>query len=113
MNAGPEANAEAMNRGPRMAEFQNDFPESPANKNAVTVWMLTAQTIDAETALRWGLISEVTPPEKLQALVDEASIKPVYRVPTKPTRASKQRRLESKTRRSAVKSGRGRPSLGD
>ena len=51
--------------------------------------------------------------ERLQALVDEASIKPVFRVPTRPTRASKQRRLESKARRSEIKSGRGKPGLGD
>ena len=51
--------------------------------------------------------------ERLQALVDEASVKPVFRVPTRPTRASKQRRLESKTRRATIKSGRGRPDLSD
>lgn len=51
--------------------------------------------------------------ERLQALVDEASVKPVFRVPTRPTRASKQRRLESKTRRSTIKSGRGKPDLSD
>lgn len=50
---------------------------------------------------------------RLQALVDEASVAPTYRVPTRPTRASKERRLESKTRRSGVKAGRGKPSLGD
>lgn len=49
--------------------------------------------------------------ERLQAMVDEASIKPVYRVPTCPTRASKERRLQAKTSRSAIKSGRGKPSL--
>jgi ribosome-associated protein len=51
--------------------------------------------------------------ERLQALVDEASIKPVYRVPTRPTRASKERRLEGKAQRSTIKSGRGKPRLGD
>ena len=51
--------------------------------------------------------------ERLQALVDEASIRPVFRVPTKPTRASKERRLEGKTRRSTIKSGRGKPRLTD
>lgn len=50
---------------------------------------------------------------RLQAMVDEASVAPVYRVPTRPTRASKERRLEGKTRRSGIKSGRGKPSLGD
>ena len=51
--------------------------------------------------------------ERLQAMVDEASIKPVYRVPTRPTKASKERRLKAKTTRSAIKSGRGRPSGDD
>ena len=49
--------------------------------------------------------------ERLQALVDEASIKPVYRVPTRPTKASKERRLKAKTTRGSIKSGRGKPSL--
>lgn len=51
--------------------------------------------------------------ERLQALVDEASIKPVFRVPTRPTRASKERRLEGKAKRSTIKSGRGKPGLSD
>ncbi len=51
--------------------------------------------------------------ERLQALVDEASIRPVYRVPTRPTRASKERRLESKAKRATIKSGRGKPGLTD
>lgn len=51
--------------------------------------------------------------QRLQGLVDEASIKPVYRVPTRPTRASKERRLEGKSKRSTIKSGRGKPRLSD
>ena len=51
--------------------------------------------------------------ERLQALVAEASIKPVCRVPTRPTRASKERRLEGKAKRSTIKSGRGKPGLSD
>jgi ribosome-associated protein len=50
---------------------------------------------------------------RLQALVDKASVAPVYRVPTKPTRASKERRLDGKAKRSTIKSGRGRPSGDD
>ena len=49
--------------------------------------------------------------QRLQDLVDKASIAPTYRVPTKPTRASKERRLQAKSGRSAIKSGRGKPSL--
>lgn len=50
---------------------------------------------------------------RLQAMVDEASVAPVYRVPTRPTRASKERRLEGKAKRSGVKAARGKPGLND
>ena len=46
--------------------------------------------------------------ERLQAMIDEASIEPKIRRPTKPTRASKQRRLEGKQQRSQTKQGRGK-----
>ena len=49
MNAGPAANALARNRGAMMAEFQNGRPPSPTYRNAVTVWMLTAQTMATNT----------------------------------------------------------------
>jgi ribosome-associated protein len=45
---------------------------------------------------------------RLQALVDAAAVAPKKRRPTKPTRASRERRLESKTRRARVKALRGR-----
>ncbi len=45
---------------------------------------------------------------RLQDLVDEASIEPKRRVKTRPTKASKERRLQSKTKRSDVKRGRGK-----
>ncbi|RYG17673.1 MAG: aminoacyl-tRNA hydrolase [Caulobacteraceae bacterium] len=51
--------------------------------------------------------------ERLQTMVDEASIRPVYRVPTRPTKASKERRLKAKTTRSTIKSGRGKPRQDD
>jgi ribosome-associated protein len=50
--------------------------------------------------------------ERLVALVREASVKPVIRRPTRPTKASRQRRLDSKKKRSGIKNLRqGRPSL--
>ena len=49
--------------------------------------------------------------ERLQAMVDQASVRPTYRVPTRPTTASKERRLKAKTTRGSIKSGRGKPSL--
>ena len=51
--------------------------------------------------------------ERLQGLVDKAAVAPVYRVPTRPTRASKERRLEGKAKRATIKSGRGKPGLSD
>jgi len=48
---------------------------------------------------------------RLDEMVAEASIRPVYRVPTRPTRASKERRLKGKSTRSTIKSGRGKPAL--
>ncbi|WP_333590677.1 alternative ribosome rescue aminoacyl-tRNA hydrolase ArfB [Brevundimonas sp.] len=49
--------------------------------------------------------------ERLQGLLDKAAVAPIYRVPTRPTRASKERRLDAKSKRSGLKSGRGKPSL--
>ena len=45
---------------------------------------------------------------RLQALVDSVEKAPLVRRPTKPTYGSKQRRLEGKSVRSAIKAGRGK-----
>ena len=50
--------------------------------------------------------------ERLAELIAQAAVAPVKRRPTKPTKASKERRLEGKARRSSVKSMRGKP-IGD
>jgi ribosome-associated protein len=46
--------------------------------------------------------------ERLEALVTEARIEPKIRKATRPTRASKERRLESKQQRSRIKGARGK-----
>ena len=51
--------------------------------------------------------------ERLEALLEEARIEPKVRRATKPTRASKERRLEGKQQRSNVKNKRGRVSSFD
>lgn len=51
--------------------------------------------------------------ERLQALVDSVAVAPKKRRPTRPTFASKQRRLQGKATRSGVKQLRGRVSGGD
>ncbi len=51
--------------------------------------------------------------ERLEALIAEARVEPKVRKATRPTRASKERRLESKQQRSQVKRGRRRISQFD
>ncbi len=46
--------------------------------------------------------------QRLQALVDAVAVPPKARRPTKPTFGSKQRRLEGKSQRGAIKAGRGK-----
>jgi len=49
--------------------------------------------------------------ERLVALLQESAKRPKKRRPTKPTKASKEKRLESKTKRARIK--RGRRTTGD
>ncbi len=46
--------------------------------------------------------------ERLIALIQEATLVPKKRRPTKPTKASQTRRVDGKVKRAAVKAGRGR-----
>ena len=50
---------------------------------------------------------------RLRAIVDEAAVVPVERRPTKPTHASKRRRLDEKALRGRVKALRGSPYSSD
>lgn len=47
--------------------------------------------------------------ERLLALIRAAAVVPITRRPTRPTLASKRRRLEGKVQRGRLKAGRGRP----
>ena len=44
--------------------------------------------------------------QRLQAMVDEAAVAPVPRRPTRPTKGSQRRRIETKVRRGQLKAGR-------
>jgi ribosome-associated protein len=50
---------------------------------------------------------------RLQAMVDAAATVPLTRKPTKPTRASRERRLQEKAGRAQIKLGRGRIARDD
>jgi ribosome-associated protein len=47
--------------------------------------------------------------ERLLELIREAAVRPQTRRPTKPTKASKERRLVSKDKRASIKAGRSKP----
>lgn len=49
--------------------------------------------------------------ERLQELIDKASVVQAKRIATRPTRASKERRLQAKSKRGDIKSGRGKPPI--
>jgi len=49
--------------------------------------------------------------ERLHDLIDRAAVRPVKRVATRPTRASRERRLQAKSARSGIKAGRGKPDM--
>jgi ribosome-associated protein len=49
--------------------------------------------------------------ERIEALVRQALVRPEKRIKTRPTKASKERRLTAKTTRSGVKAGRGKVRL--
>ena len=51
--------------------------------------------------------------ERLSELIAKAAVAPVKRRITKPSKAAKEKRLEAKSRRSGVKSMRGKPTAAD
>jgi len=51
--------------------------------------------------------------DRLRELIQKALIRPKKRIATKPTKASRQRRLDSKKQRSRVKSLRGKPDVNE
>lgn len=48
---------------------------------------------------------------RVAALIEKAFVRPERRIKTKPTKASKERRLTAKSTRSSVKAGRGKPRI--
>ena len=66
------------------------------------VVVIKAQTQRSQEQNRYDAL------ERLHALVRQAAARPKLRRATRPTRGSKQRRIESKKRRSAIKQLRGR-----
>jgi ribosome-associated protein len=68
---------------------------------------LVAQTERSQERNRQAVL------DRLIAMIEEAIIEPKIRRPSKPSRAAKRRRLESKRRRGEIKSRRSRPMNDD
>jgi hypothetical protein len=61
MNAGPAVKADARNRGPSSAVCQKGRAGSPASRNAVTRWMLTAHITEIYIHGRYFFLAGARP----------------------------------------------------
>lgn len=106
-----------VNKSETAIELRFDVRRSPSLPNDVAnrLMRLAGSRMTADGVLvifaqshRSGLANREDATERLVELIAKASAKPKPRKKTKPTKASKERRLEGKAKRSGVKSGRGR-----
>jgi ribosome-associated protein len=109
-----------VNKSETAVELRFDVRGSPSLPNdvAVRLMRLAGSRMTAEGVLvifaqshRSGLANREEATARLVELVAKAAEKPKPRRKTKPTKASKQRRLEGKAKRSGVKAGRGKISF--
>ena len=76
----------------------------PAATLPGVAWSGDPAAVIADPAIRAVVI--VTPTDTHAALIEAAAHVPKHRVATKPTRASKERRIQTKKNRSTIKRGR-------
>jgi ribosome-associated protein len=89
----------------------NDYTRERLMKAAGSRLTLDGVIVITATRFRTQERNRADAIERLEEMVATAAVRQAYRVPTKPTRGSKERRLKEKSTRSAVKSGRGRVSF--
>jgi len=89
----------------------NDYTRERLMKKAGSRLTLDGVIVITATRFRTQERNRQDAIERLEEMVAEAAVRQAYRVATKPTRASKERRLKAKSTRSAVKSGRGKVSF--
>ncbi|MFC3711062.1 alternative ribosome rescue aminoacyl-tRNA hydrolase ArfB [Sphingoaurantiacus capsulatus] len=109
-----------VNKSETAVELRFDVRRSPSLPNDVAnrLMRLAGSRMTAEGVLvifaqshRSSLANREDATERLIELIVKATEKPKPRKKTKPTKASKERRLEGKAKRSGVKSGRGKVSF--
>lgn len=116
------AGGQNVNKVSSAVQMRFDARRSPSLPNEVSVRLqklagsrltldgvivITANRFRTQEANRRDAI------ERLVELIAKAAVAPVKRRATKPTKAAKEKRLEAKSRRSGVKSMRGRPQASD
>jgi ribosome-associated protein len=110
-----------VNKVSSAVQMRFDARRSPSLSNDVSIRLqklagskLTLDGVIVITANRFRTqeMNRKDATERLVELIAKASVAPVKRRPTKPTKAAKERRLEGKARRSTVKAMRGKP-IGD
>ncbi|MEG1451416.1 alternative ribosome rescue aminoacyl-tRNA hydrolase ArfB [Brevundimonas sp.] len=89
----------------------NDYTRERLMKKAGSRLTLDGVIVITATRFRTQERNRQDAIERLEEMVAEAAVRQAYRVATKPTRASKERRLKAKSTRSTVKSGRGKVSF--
>lgn len=107
-----------VNKVSSAVQMRFDARRSPSLTNDVSVRLqrlagarLTQDGVIVITAVRFRdqQRNKADAIERLAEMIRKAEPAPVKRRPTKPSRAAREKRLESKARRSVVKSMRGRP----
>ncbi len=89
----------------------NDYTRERLMKKAGSRLTLDGVIVITATRFRTQERNREDAIERLEQMVAEAAVRQAYRVPTKPTRSSKEKRLKAKSTRSVIKSGRGKVSF--
>ena len=109
-----------VNKTSTAVELRFDARRSPSLDNGVSTRLQKLAgarlTLDGVIVLvaqehRSQILNREAAIARLVEMIRAAATVPKKRKPTKPTKASKERRLESKGRRSGVKAARGRPGV--
>lgn len=111
----PGSGGQKVNKTESAVQLRFDARSSPSLSNAVFLRLrplagrrMTKDGVIVITANRHRTqdLNRKDAMDRLTALIREAAKPPKHRRPTKPTKGSKRRRLESKRRQSAIKKGR-------
>ncbi len=118
----PGAGGQKVNKTASSVQLRFDARHSPALSNAV---YLRLKTLAGRRMTKDGVIvitanrfrtqeqNRKDAKDRLIMLISEAATPPKYRRSTKPSKGAKQRRLDSKSRQSIIKKGRGKVNLYD